>query len=1010
MEYKEKRFEQDIETTLLNSIGYSKGDETTFDKHQGINLPVLIEYIKDTQNNAWKKYEKMYGENSGKMLLKRLNEEIDAHGLIHVLRNSVSDRGVKFKICHFQPESTLNTQLVEAYQKNRLTVSRQFAYSAYNNNTIDLVISLNGIPIIAIELKNQITGQTVEDGKFQFIHNRDPKELCFHFNKRFLVYFAVDLYDIFMTTHLKGKNTFFLPFNQGSNGAGQVGGSGNPENQTGYNTSYLWEEVLQKDSLLNIIQRFLHVEVEKEKIFKDGMDKIISKEKIIFPRYHQLDVVTKLINHVKDNGSGHHYLIQHSAGSGKSNSIAWTCYRLASLHDSHNEPVFHSVIVVTDRRVLDNQLQNTISSFDHALGLVETIGEGKTSKDLRDAINDGKKIIVTTLQKFPVIYQEVENNKGRRFAVIVDEAHSSQTGSSAQKLKAALADSEQALKEFEEFESQEEASREDFEDKMIKEMASHGKHDNLSFLAFTATPKQKTLEMFGQLRSDGHYEPFHVYSMRQAIEEGFILDVLENYMTYKTSYKIAKQTPDNPNLPESKAKKTIQRFESLHAYSINQKTAIMIEYFRDVTRHKINGRAKAMVVTPSRLHAVRYFLEFKRYIEKMGYDDLDVLVAFSGSVKDGEAEYTEPGLNKTKDGHRINEKQLPESFSGEDFHMLVVAEKYQTGFDEPLLHTMFVLKKLKGVKAVQTLSRLNRTTKGKHDTFILDFVNTGEEIQESFAPFYDKTVLDEPININLIYDTKTMLRKSALYNDDDVKAFNRIYYKTKPQSEKDLGRITSLFTPIINNYKKISEDNQFEFKKGVRNFVKWYAYITQIARLFDKDLQQEYVFLKYLDKLLPNKISEKVDLEGKVALEYYKLEEDFKGDLSLKEKKPGEGQLENPKTISAKPIDERTELLENIIYQINQRYNGMFSEGDKVMLDILSHRATTNNKKLKTYAKKNNEDVFIDSIFPRYFDDAAQDCYSEQMESFKKLFEDKAFYNAVRKEMAREVYRSLRNR
>lgn len=654
---------------------------------------------------------------------------------------------------------------------------------------------------------------------------------------------------------------------------------------------------------MNILQRFLHVSVEKSRVVQDNKETVKTTKKLIFPRYHQLDVVTKLINNVQKNGSGRNYLIQHSAGSGKSNSIAWTCYRLASLHDNQNNPIFTSVIVVTDRKVLDNQLQDTINSFDHKFGLVETIGENKTSKHLKDAINDGKKIIVTTLQKFPVIYEEVESNKGKRFAVIVDEAHSSQTGSSAQKLKIALADDEEALREFALIEGEEERTHEDFEDKLVKVLLGHGKHLNLSFLAFTATPKQKTLELFGEKQADGTFRPFHVYSMKQAIDEGFILDVLANYMTYKMCFKIAKDTPDNPELPESEARKAIKRFESLHSYNLQQKTAIMVEYFRDVTIKKIGGQAKGMVVTASRLHAVRYFLEFKRYIQKNGYHDLNVLVAFSGSVKDGDNEYTEHGMNILKDGSRVSEKQLPEVFRGDEFNLLVVAEKYQTGFDEPLLHTMFVDKKLAGVKAVQTLSRLNRTIKGKHDTFIMDFVNEVEEIKESFAPYYKETVLDEEINVNLIYDTKIHIRQFLLYNDSDIAKFNDIYYKYN-QSDTDLGRITSLFTPILTQYIGLSEDDQYKYKRAVRNFVKWYSYITQIVRMFDRDLQKEYNFLKYMDKVVPNNSSEKVNLEDMIKLEYYKLEKTYEGMVVIET--PGDyGVIQNPKGFPKDSVKEK---------------------------------------------------------------------------------------------------------
>ena len=1009
LEYKEKRFEEDIESFLLSHGGYIKGNMSTYDAGNAIDLPKLIAFIKATQAKEWERYEKIYGDESEKKLFKRFNEEVNTHGLIHVLRNGINDRGVKLKVCFFKPESTLNADTVKNYDSNILSLTRQFAYSTENHNTIDMVISLNGIPLVAIELKNQITGQSVENAKKQFIYDRNPKELCFHFNKRFLVYFAVDLYEVEMTTQLAGKNTFFLPFNQGSGGAGCVGGAGNPHNPNGYGTSYLWEQVLVKDSLMNILQRFLHLSVERTKVIKDGKETVKKSEKIIFPRYQQLDVVTKIIDDVKKNGSGNNYLIQHSAGSGKSNSIAWVCYRLASLHDENNNNIFTSVIVVTDRKVLDSQLQDTISAFDHTYGLIETIGDGKSSKDLRDAINSGKKIIVTTLQKFPVIYEEIESNKGKRFAVIVDEAHSSQTGTSAQKLKTALADNEEALKEFEKLEGEEEKNHEDFEDKLVKELISHGKHKNLSFFAFTATPKQKTLEMFGNRHNDGTFHPFHIYSMKQAIDEGFIHDVLKNYVTYSTCFKIAKSTPDNPELPESEAKKAIRRYESLHAYNLQQKTAIMVEYFRDITMKKIGGQAKGMVVTASRLHAVRYYKEFKKYIELKGYTDLDVLIAFSGVVNDNGDEYTESGLNKTKSGEKVSEKQLPEVFHGDEFNMLIVAEKYQTGFDEPLLHTMFVDKKLSGVKAVQTLSRVNRTTKGKVDTFIMDFVNEKEDILESFKPYYKETVLDEEVNVNLIYDTKTLVRNFRLFNDEDVEKFNKIYYKPGNQSATDLGKITSMLTPILKFYTELNEEDQLIFKKAVRNFVKWYSYIVQITRMFDKELQKEYNFMKYLDKVLPNRVFEKVNLEDKIKLEFYRLDKTFEGQIVLES--PVEYVvIKNPKTVdTGKGKDDKDELLEAIIEHINQRFNGIFTEGDKVIVETIYDKVLINNKKLSRYAKKNNAEVFQESIFPDVFKSVAHECYSQQMDAFKKLFEDKEFYNTIMQELARETYKSFRN-
>lgn len=571
------------------------------------------------------------------------------------------------------------------------------------------------------------------------------------YNHRILAFFAVDLYQAAMTTRLNGDKTFFFPFNQGNNGAGKDGGAGNPKTTDGdYVTSYIWKNVLQKDSLLDILQKFISYQEKQEVVTKDDGIKIHTvKKTLIFPRFHQLDVVRKLVADVLENGTGKNYLTQHSAGSGKSNSIAWTAYRMASLHNEKNEPVFTSVIIVTDRRNLDRQLQDTISGFDHTVGSVCTIDEKKTSKDLRDAINDGRRIIVTTLQKFPVIYDEVDDTTGKRFAIILDEAHSSQTGGSAMKLKAALADTTDALKEYAELEEEMEGKAPDPEDRLVREMISHGRHKNLSFFAFTATPKNQTLEMFGTEYADGSFHPFHVYSMRQAIEEGFILDVLQNYTIYRTCYEIAKNVPDNPDVPQSKALKMIRKFAELHPYNIQQKAAIIVETFRNVTKNKIHGKGKMMVVTSSRLAAVRYSHEIQRYLDENNYDDIEILTAFSGSIKDpldgpDGPEYTEPMLNIDSHGKHVAEAQTPSVFHDEG-SILVVAEKYQTGFDEPLLHTMIVDKKLRGVKAVQTLSRLNRICPGKEDTFVLDFVNTAEDIQEAFQPYYQETYLTQAI-------------------------------------------------------------------------------------------------------------------------------------------------------------------------------------------------------------------------------------------------------------------------
>ena len=554
-----------------------------------------------------------------------------------------------------------------------------------------------------------------------------------------------------------------------------------------------------------------------------------------------------------------------------------------------------------------------------------------------------------------------------------------------------------------------EEEREDGEDKLVKELLAHGQHKNISFFAFTATPKQKTLEMFGKRQFDGTFKAHHIYSMKQAIEEGFILDVLKNYTTYKTCYKIAKDTEDNPELPSSKATRTIKRYATLHPYNLQQKTAIMVEQFREVTKHKIGGRAKAMVVTSSRLHAVRYYHEFKRYIEMMGYDDLEILVAFSGVVPDGGTDYTEEMINKRKDGTTIKEKQLPAEFASDDFNMLIVAEKYQTGFDEPLLHTMFVDKPLQGVKAVQTLSRLNRIYPGKEDTFILDFVNSKEDIEKAFKPYYEATILDEEINVNLIYDTQIHLRKMMVYTDEDIEKFVEIYYKEGEQTATDLGKMASILKPVVDRYTGLEEDDRYEFKKMLNNFTRWYSYIIQIVRMYDKELHKEYVFASYLQKLLPKAIEENVDLEGKLKLEFYKLEETFKGKITLDPTEEDET-LKNPKNVNVDDRKEEDELLEVIIERINERFKGIFTETDRVIVETLYAKAVEKDNKLEEYAKNNDAKVFEESIFPEIFKRIAQESYMESIESFTKLFEDKTFYETVMKEIAKEVYKDLRSK
>ena len=1009
----EKQFEANIEEYLVSSAGgFTKTNDAGYNPSTALDINTLVEFVKTTQPITWQRFEKQCNSDPQKKFYKCFEDAVQMDGLLAVLRHGFKHRGMDFKVCYFKPESTLNDAAVKHYDQNICQCIRQWHYSAQNKNSVDMMLAINGIPVIAIELKNQLTGQSVDNAKLQWQYDRDPREPAFWFNHRILAFFAVDLNEAWMTTELKGSSTFFLPFNQGSNGAGNDGGAGNPQTEDGdYVTSYVWKNVLNKDSLMDIIQKFITLEVKKEKTKTVvGIEKTVTKKRLIFPRYHQLDVVRKLVADVRENGSGKNYLIQHSAGSGKSNSIAWTAYRLASLHDANNEPIFTSVVIVTDRRNLDAQLQETVTGFDHKLGSVCAIDEKKSSKDLRDALNAGKRIIVTTLQKFPVIYEEVDDTKGKRFAVIVDEAHSSQTGESAMKLKVALADTSDALKEYAELEGKAEDEALDENDRLVREMISHGKHKNLSFFAFTATPKGPTLEMFGTEYSDGSFRPFHTYSMRQAIEENFILDVLQNYTTYKTCFQIAKNTPDNPDVPQSKAMKTIRKYEELHPYNIQQKSAIIVETFRDITKHKIKGKGKMMVVTASRLAAVRYYHEIKKYLDLNGYSDVEILAAFSGSIKDPddstETEWTESKINSQSLGHSVSEAQTKQVFHDEG-NILVVAEKYQTGFDEPLLHTMIVDKKLRGVKAVQTLSRLNRIHPDKTDTLIIDFINTKEDILKAFQPFYQETILSEEINTDLIYRTQRMLRDFKIYDDTDIQNVTSIYFdEDKRKANKTQAAITNALLPVQNRYNDLNQEQRYQFRKTCRTFVKWYGYITQITRMFDKDLHDEYIFCSYLARMVPPDPTVPFDLGNRVRLEYYNLEKTYEGSIELE--KNMVGVYDAAKVKKPVKMEETLTPLEEVIQKINEQYVGDFTEGDRVMITAL-HEKLKNNKKLVKSAQTDGQQIFVKNIFPQVFDDAAQEAYVESTETYTKLFEDAGKYRTIMTALANAMFDELRS-
>ena len=987
---KEITFESEIEQNLLQN-GYVKGDPMGFNREYAVDTAMLFRFLRESQPKEWDKLVGKHGAQAEDNFLKRLNKELENRSLLDVLRKEVVDSPARFKLCFFQPVSGMNQTDAENYGKNILSITRQVRYSLKNENSIDVVLFVNGLPVITLELKNPITGQTAEHAKRQYKFDRDQREPLLSFKARCLVHFAVDTDEVYMTTRLQGTDTRFLPFNKGNNG-----GKGNPVGNGNYRTSYLWDEVLQKNSLLDIIQRFVHLEKKTDEITGK------MKETIIFPRYHQLDSVRKLIADVKEKGTGQNYLIQHSVGSGKSNSISWLAHHLQNLHGTDDKVIFNSVIVVTDRRVLDKQLQDTIYQFEHVDGVVVKIDNNSTQ--LAEALTTGKKIIITTLQKFPFVVEKVGDLSGKRFAVIVDEAHSSQTGEAARKLKAVIGDEyaglsdEENLQKIAEAEAKEEKNAPDHEDEIAKEMSTHGRLSNLSFFAFTATPKGKTIEMFGTAENGDLPKAFHVYCMRQAIEEGFILDVLKNYMTYDTYFKVGKAISDDPRYEKSKANKALGKFLSLHPHNLAQKTQIMVEHFRTVTKDKISGKAKAMVVTGSRLHAVRYYYEFDKYIKKMGYQkEMGILVAFSGTIKDGGEEYTEIGINK------IKENELPKRFSGGEYQVLLVAEKYQTGFDEPLLHTMFVDKKLHGVKAVQTLSRLNRTCFGKEDTFVLDFVNTAEEIQASFAPYYEESVITEETDANIVYDLKDKLDEFRIYWDTEVENFAKVFFKrAKKQNNLDFGTLNAYIDPAVDRYKAKSEEEQDEFKPTLLKFIRTYSFVSNIVKLDDADMHKFFAFAKCLVRKLPHEDGEKVNLEDEVVLQYYRVQKIFEGSIALEQ---GENPLPNTKFAGQNKKDEEKSPLSELIEKLNERFGTEFGDMDKVLEQFVADMEKDEN--LRTQAQNNSKEHFK---FP--FNDAFMSVVVDRMmqnkEFCERVLDDEKFGNTVKELLVGYVYERLR--
>ncbi len=953
----EKRFEDHIEhfltTTVSGGLSYHSVHHTGYDRDLCLIPTEVVAFVQDTQPQQWEKWTYQFGEQSEEKLLKRLSLEIQKHGVIHVLRNPLRERGVYFDLLYFEPKSGLNRDHLEKYLQNRLSVVRQLHYTRQNENSIDLVLFINGIPIVSIELKNQLSGQNLTHAIKQYKFDRNPlNEPLLQF-KRMLVHFTVDNDTVGMTTRLSGADTRFLPYNKGIV---------NPIVEDDYKVSYLWKEVLSPSSVLDIIENFALETIEHEKEWDDKQGRVIEKRKelLVFPRYHQLDVIRKIRQQIKTEGTGHNYLIQHTTGSGKSYSIGWLAHTLTSLYrnDTDTTRLFDTIVIVTDRKVLDKQLQKTLTDVEQTPGVVKKIDQN--SEQLRAALMTGKDIIVTTIQKFGVIADTMSKLKGKTFAVIIDEVHSSQSGESAKNLKKSLSVND----------TDDEEGDEDYQDLLEREMSARGKQKHISFFGFTGTPKNKTMEIFGRRNDAGEFVPFHAYTMKQSIAEGYTLDTLEHYTTYKRWFKLRKgDDGEDLELPEGKVKKELVSLVDSHEETISQKVTIFLNQFVHHTSKKINGRARAMVVVRSRKHCVLFQQEMVRQMRdlKLPYS---CLVAFSGSITYNGKEHTENSLNSENGLQPM--VSIPDGLKDPRYRILIVSNKFQTGFDEPLIHTMFVDKKLGGVQCVQTLSRLNRTAKGKTDTFVLDFVNEPEDIINAFQPFYLSTVLTGETDSYRLYELDTKIRAYHLFTKHEIEEFCKVFYTERTTDEKLQPYLNSAVEKWINIE---SEDQREEFRSLINSFCRLYSYITQVVDFQDMELEKLFIYLKYLKKKLPKRESDPIDLTDAIDLDSLRMQkvgelkltlEDLKGELDPLSESGSKGSM----------VEEPLELLSTIINKLNDTFGSGLTEEHRLHLNNVYKRISTDPNVIKVMEGDNSEsnkkqywDEMLSKLFLDYVND-----------------------------------------
>ncbi len=985
----EKEYQRYIIDELTSKNGYIERPSTAYDRLFAVDREMLFGFLNATQSDTMSALKKVYKDKLEETLVNYLNSEMTkAKGsLLSVLKHGIELANYKLELMYSKPATTFNKELLENYHKNIFSVMEEVWAS--DKERVDLVIFLNGLPIMSFELKCNFAGQSYADAIEQYRLQRNPKTRLFWFKAGCIVNFAMDLNEVYMTTKLDGESTFFLPFNMG-NGEGVNAGKGNPVFEDKYSVSYMWEDILTKDTILDLVNKFIFIEVKENVDELTGKKRV--KESVIFPRYHQLDVIRKVLSDVSENRTTQNYLIQHSAGSGKTNSIAWLAHRLTSLHDSDNKIIFDNIVIITDRIVVDRQLQAAIMGMEHKAGLIRVMDDKCTSADLALALKGNTKIIATTIQKFPYIVDTVSGLKGKKFAVIIDEAHSSTAGKDMAAVTMALGSGE--------VEVDTEATL-DAEDIIVDEIARNGKQENVSMFAFTATPKPTTLQLFGRVNAKGQREAFHIYSMKQAIEEGFILDVLQNFTEYQTFYKINKEIEEDPRCKTVEAKRQIARFVELHETNIAQRVEVIIEHFRTTVMQELGGMAKAMIITASRASAVKYCQAFEDYVVKRGYTGIKALVAFSGKVKlpNGDVEYTESSLNG------FSEDRLTKEFEKEEYKVLLVANKYQTGFDQPKLCAMYVLKKLRGVNAVQTLSRLNRICPPfEKKTFILDFVNKYDDIVDAFSPYYTTTLLANSVTPSAVYDLEAKLDGYYVLDPSDIEAAVDLIYKGD-SSAQTKRKLTYYFQCAKSRVEQYDALKQLEIVATMRHLVRFYEFLIQVSCFEDVELHKKYVFVNYLLSYINIKHpGGGYNLDGKIKASNFVQK---KGQEHKGEKLTPDPIIKLPTADTIVLPEDKQERLSVIIAEINSK-TGKSYDNDVAIKAMLQIRdLLMKSERLRTSAKNNTLQDFEYSYFDD-IDDALIEGLSQNQDFFALLLNNEEIKRQILGIFTDEIYKSLR--